>query len=267
MSLGVSDHNSRLLAASVDLLWTLALILDDIEDQDNQRAGVDTAWVVYGKERAYETAQSGLYSVIGTLKEHLGERTAQLCQLYVNLGVESLAEHKSLTLSSSIDEIVTNYIKRADFHTAFPVEVLYSISAKGDKEKAISALREVNLAGQILNDIKDFLPEYQWARLGFSDIRNGLVTVPIKSLWNLMEENERKIFLSIFGSGKISSSDKDFIEKSIKKTNILASLKTYIVDLYNSSLRNFQQVVSQESLQHCFKMWVNYKLKQVNQIP
>lgn len=267
-SFGVADCDSQLLAASVDLLWTLALIFDDIEDRDIKRAGIDTAWVVYGREKSYKAANFGLQAVLESLSDHFGCETAQLCKSYVDSGVESLRAHSSLTLDSSIiRNIVANYIKRADFHTTFPVEALFSISGgSGDKDRAINALRQVNLAGQILNDIKDFLPEYRWVRPGFSDIRNGLVTVPIKFLWDSMEEEERRIFLEIFGKGKMNDWEQDFIQKSLEKSRTFGLLKKIVADIYHSSWVNFQQVVSQESFRNWFKMWVEYKLDQVNKL-
>lgn len=267
-SFGVPKNRFQTMAAAVDLLWTLALMVDDIEDKDQQRAGMDSAWIIYGAEKAYQSAEAGFQAVIETLVEVFDPGAARLCKSYVEKGVASLGEHRALTLEATDEELIANYIKRADFHTTAPVEILWRFSdKKGNKETAIAAMREVNLAGQILNDIKDFLPEYSWLREGFSDVRSGLVTLPINRLWSLLNQEKRRGFSSIFGKRELETEEIDFLRACIEETGVMGLLKGEIAGLYTSSLGNYNQVIGPEEARGWFQTWLDYKLEQLSQVP
>ncbi len=52
--LEISATDTAYLGAVSELLWTAALIADDIEDDDMQRANIETVWVRYGKQDAFK---------------------------------------------------------------------------------------------------------------------------------------------------------------------------------------------------------------------
>jgi len=265
-STDMPERDVRLLAASIDMLWSLALIFDDIVDEDTQRAGEDAAWVVFGKEKAYKSAQAGLSAVFSKLQGRFGNQVVNRCRFYISSGIGSVAAHRRLTLDSSADSIINNYIQRANFHALFPVDAICSKTGEEkEREDAVKALREVNLAGQILNDFKDLTSQYCWIRAGFSDIRGGLVTVPIRYVWEKLNEEEKAKFQRVFGNNNFDESSRKFLEDCFSPDGRWEPLRVYIRELYFSSWWHFRQAVPKESLQSYFGVWVSYKLAQVDQ--
>lgn len=266
-SVGASKPDSTLLAASVDILWALALMYDDIEDNDFKRAGVDASWVVYGKEKTLQATRDGLQSTVSALGFSFGQQVAERCMHYVQQGLESIAEHRVLTLYHPLTEVIENYVKRAYFHTAFPVEALDIVLGLGFiKQPSLIALNEVNLAGQILNDTKDFTSERFFGRESYRDIKNGLVTVSIKLLWDELDSQQRSRFSTIFGKGTINASEKLVLDEIIGRPGILFQLRSIMQTRYQISLENFQKVVTKSRLSVWFERWVDYKLEQVEQV-
>lgn len=109
-SFGVNEDKTRTVAAVVDLLWALSLMIDDIQDTDTRRAGRTTAWVEYGEEYTYQTAKLGLKAILDVLEDRFGKATAQLCHAYVCGSLNSVMQHRHLTLDSPLGVIVGNYL-------------------------------------------------------------------------------------------------------------------------------------------------------------
>ena len=113
-SLGISNPENSpdrvaLVASSIDLLWCLALMYDDVFDGDRLRAGKSTAWVKHGKKATIEAAQFGIDTIDSILSDNLGEESGRLMKDYILSGVESLERHRNLNLESPREEILQNY--------------------------------------------------------------------------------------------------------------------------------------------------------------
>lgn len=257
---------SSLVAASTDLLWCLSLIYDDIYDKDQKRAGRNAAWVEFGKELAYSSAHKGFEAVLGVLGDSLGKKAAETTHYYVYKGVDSLDDHQKIGLDSPLNQIIENYIERAHFHTTLPVSLMTLGETRSPSPvTALEAITKVNLAGQILNDVKDLSPNFGWIRQGLSDVRTGVVTLPLAMLWCELSDDEKRKFRSIFGSDDLDQEKHQYIISLIRKTNTIKRTYEIIEEYYQASANAFREVLSPEDLTYPMN-WIEYKREQVNQL-
>lgn len=258
-SLGLEELQSSSVALAVDLLWAVSLMYDDMIDEDVVRSDLPTTWVTFGKEQTMSICHEIVDFILSDLRDSVDPSIALLAQYYVQRGLHSLENHRSLTLSTSIDELCQNYHERNDFNGTFGVHSLLLLSGQqGDIEKhdALLFIRHLNLASQLLNDLKDIDDYYQ---RGFSDIRNGTVTVPIVALYGLMPVEERVDFLRVFGSKHVlTESEQALIVGLVSKYNVLDETVHRIVDHYNFAEKKAGLVFSAQDLQ-LVKDWICYK--------
>lgn len=259
-SSGVDLSKCTTISASVDMLWALSIMYDDMLDQDEKRSGESSAWIKYGSDTTFKSAHLGLEAVKRSLVHSCGAESDNKTDDFINKGLISLKTHKTIKIDASIDEILDNYRQRALFHTALP----FSLAGfkNFDTNQRFLALENVNLAGQILNDLKDFSPKYFWVRESCSDIRSGLVTVPTKLLFDNLNEQDKNIFLELFGSNQLVDSDKGKIFRMLINYGAYESAITLARNLYNISLNQFKQSVEPQFLKHA-QDWINFKLEQL----
>lgn len=253
------------LAATTDLLWIFALIYDDLQDRDEQRAGSLTAWKKFGEQETMRSIETGYSTVLEYLQQIFGYQSSLLCKYYVEEGVSSIQEHRRISIESPIDELQKNYIKRAQFHTDFPAEVL--VKDQSVKDTVIKAFQGINLAGQVLNDIKDMMPSEVSGRNNYSDLRGRLVTIPMKYLWEFCNDLERQHILSlveknvVFGNSQI-----DLINNLIKKYSLFSFLTSYLKNSYTSNLAVLQEIIKNPTSFKIFQEWISYKLSQIDRL-
>lgn len=253
------------LAAVTDLLWSFALIYDDIHDHDEKRGGKQTAWKEFGTDVAMKSIESGYANVLQFVAHNFSPSRAEECKEYIEIGINSLSKHKQLSVDSPLPLIEKNYIDRARFHTDFPIAALFPNSIQ--KDNAMQALQQINFAGQILNDVKDLLPENVSGRPNFSDIRERVVTIPIKYLWEEGTSEEKNLIAQLMsGDVPLGQSQKDAIEQVIRNHSIPCLIKDQLIQLYASSLQILQETTNDPTTLQVFQTWNGYKLKQVNQL-
>lgn len=260
MTVRGSEFLAASLAAVVDMLWILSIIYDDIEDNDEKRSGLPSAWIEFGRDLSKQSVGEGIAAVLGKLEKDFGSDAAQLSGRLIESGIASLREHRELTVESSFRRILENYRKRSAFHDRFTVAAVYGgdWERKNESGRAYRMMSAVNLGGQILNDLKDFRGDRWYGRDGLSDIRSGLVTVPIKVLWDLMSLEERVDFSSLFGKGTINHAEYDFVlglyEKYELETRLVSTTRRY----YDLFLRLSEQIID-PTYQPYFRRWYGYK--------
>lgn len=115
----------RFIAASTDLLWCLSLIIDDIVDEDTQRANRETSWYIYGKEESYKSAGAVFKNLQDLTESTLSQKTKGLLLECVEDGVKSLEDPVVRRLDSDIGSITDNINHRARFHCEYPIKALF----------------------------------------------------------------------------------------------------------------------------------------------
>jgi geranylgeranyl pyrophosphate synthase len=107
------------------------------------------------------------------------------------------------------------------------------------------------LAGQVLNDIKDIAPSFDWIRPSFSDVRNGLITIPYRLLWNIIGSKDQKRLESVFRQRNISVKDRNYLIWLFSDINARRTNNDYVRQLYESSWQSLTEVtdiVAQEPI-------------------
>lgn len=257
-----SEYQAQSLAASVDLLWLLSLIYDDILDVDERRSGLASAWAAFGQDITKAAARAGFESILVKLVRDFGTAVSDLCKDLVSDSLRSIADHKALRLQATRAEILENYALRSSFHDRFTVLVVFGPDSENPKMKlALEGIRAVNLAGQVLNDLKDFGSESWFGRDSFSDVRSGLVTLPVEILWEYLSNKERERFLTVFGRGQISENDVRFISRSIQKYKVCEKVAQEALSWYEVFIDRMVRVITPLYLSY-FKLWYEYKINQ-----
>lgn len=253
----------RYLAVTVDLLWAASLIVDDIVDEDNQRAGMESAWAKYGQEEAYQSAKVTYEHILSNLGKAVSPAAAQAAVRYVEIAMRSLKEHPQLRLDSPMSEFIQNYIDRQDFCCALPVEIIF----EGDLDEEVlnlakEGIREITMAGQILNDLKDMLPRYGWIRANFSDLRNKLVTIPIRILYDHLTEEDQQRLEELYLSPTLTESQHDFVTQLLRQTPALDEILSTIESIYELGMNKLSVAIPDKDQRYPIEQWVNYKLDQ-----
>ena len=205
---GVDKEKSAFMAAITDILWTTSLMVDDVVDEDTQRANRGTCWVLYGKERT----MASVNSILGILYEKLDRKVFPRSTHYlvndILKGMESFDSKAIKDVETVEEEVAININKRAMFHCEFPVVAMLG-GYQSDQEIKLGSetLYTVNMEGQILNDVKDLVSTNLYGRKSFSDIRGGIMTIPLVMLYKGLNEEQKRYFCSIFGHRDLTNNE------------------------------------------------------------
>lgn len=220
-SLGLSENQIASIATAVDLLWAISLMYDDMFDGDTVRSGVTTVWATYGKEKTIAICYEIFDAILSDLSKHVGSEIANLAKNYVQTGLDSLGKHVQLPLTTPVEELYQNYHQRNDFNGTFGMHAITQLAQQLSIEvddSSIIFIRNLNLASQLLNDLKDIDDYYD---RGYSDIRNGVVTVPISHLYASLSTEEQEAFLRIYGSKRdFTKAEQEFIVEMVNKYDV-----------------------------------------------
>ena len=192
-----------------------------------------------------------------------GEGSSKQIDKFVGTGLGSLKAHRELKPGVSVGELLNNYRQRALFHCALPF-VLINQEPNIDN-KGFLAIENVNLAGQILNDLKDVSPKYIWLRDSFSDMRSGVMSVPFAILLKKLLGEDRAKILGLFGQGQVLENDKQSVIDAFTQSGALADSIKLTKDIYETSLSQFRLVLSTQFYVYAEK-WIGYKLQQLGDL-
>lgn len=258
---GVDTAKRRTLAMSADMLWAISLIVDDIEDGDITRGSLDTCWVKFGKEQTLQATVLAIKALAGYLVEKTGIPSIPLSyQAYLQVGLRSLGDHGRMDLETPIGEITRNYEERCDFHGTFPLTAMSVLVPRSETHfnLAIAGLRLFNQAGQLINDLKDFVGGDLYHR-SFSDIRKGVPTVPLVIMYHSLDRLDQQHLLSVFGSGHITLDAIDVINRLVIRSDVVGKVLGRITDCYDQSMILLNRVIAPADLSW-FEKWIDYKL-------
>ena len=262
-SIGQEEKTSVQVGAIVDLLWSFSLMYDDMFDQDLKRSGMPAAWVEFGSDQAYKSAQVGFEAVNLIANRYFGNEASFKIDRLVGMGIESLKAHRDIKPGASISTLLDNYRLRALFHTALPFVLIDQLP--DDKNVAFLAVENVNLAGQIMNDLKDVSPKYIWLREGFSDIRSGVMSVPLSILLERLEPVDKMKILGLFGNCEMSESDRHFVTDSFINTGALVDSINMTKKIFDECLGQFHSFLKPEFYKY-INEWILSKTQQLDSL-
>ncbi|MFZ5932821.1 MAG: hypothetical protein ACOYT7_01970 [Patescibacteria group bacterium] len=128
---------------------------------------------------------------------------------------------------------------------------------------ASKALHLNNLAGQILNDLKDIAPTQMNRRPHLSDIKSGTATIPIIELMDSLSPEDKNKIQNIFGNHNLTNSQELWLKKLLISCLPIQRIGELITHNYSC----FLDIVRESGTTHALiQDWVDYKLGQLKAI-
>lgn len=257
----LDNVNIKYVAAMIELLWTAAYIYDDIEDGDLQRASMPSVWAKYGKSKALEAYNATLDLLKRKTNEYFPDiQGGEILKNQFNIGLISLVEHRLLSFDSKMEDIERNYYERACFHANLPFDLLLAGQEnKTVREELIEGVQLINNAGQLLNDLKDLVPNVINGRTQFSDVRNAVITIPLKLMFDKLSKEDQDILKYYMGKSDLSDSEIEVLKSLIKRSEMSEAVFELVVSRYNDALNKLSPFMK-DSENSLLKKWIDYKI-------
>lgn len=257
----LDQEKSQCLAVALDVLWMLSLIFDDLQDEDSTRAGKPTVWATFGKDTTLEIGPELLQATLGYVERTCGSDVAKVIQESVAKGVLANLQHSDITIQDSIlDDLYQSYDNRNDFNGVLGVEALQLMigQERFPQEQKVAlqhGIRLLNRGSQILNDLKDIDDSYH---RGYSDIKNGVTTVPLLVLYSQLTASERTYFMTFYGAKRnLYDAEIEFIARTVQKTDLLSTLVQLVQTHYEQAIQLMSPALGNNS--ELLTQWVSYK--------
>lgn len=257
----------KFLAAATDLLWSLSLMMDDIVDNDIQRADKDTAWTVYGRKQVEDSINHILERLIQAQAQRISPQSAIFLRECVDDGIKSLFAPQIHSLDSTEGDIFQNIDQRARFHCEYPIRAIFE-GIEGSEQQlklGVEALFASNRAGQILNDAKDLIPSNLYGRSLFSDIVGGTITLPLRMMVETVKGADKKLLEGVFGKRELDprtlSNLEDLVLANLPRHRIYQKVSS----IYEHFTDTMRLAIDSDDFGTC-QQWVQYKLSQADQL-
>ena len=95
-------------------------------------------------------------------------------------------------------------------------------------------------------------------KYGFSDIRNGVPTVPLIYLYRNLNSWQTRAFLNMFGKGYVNTEERQLLNSMVSDSKVIERTMARIGDEYEKGLEFLSVVIDDPSLLW-FERWVGYK--------
>lgn len=261
--LGVPIEKARNLAGTVDALFLLSLMIDDIKDADTTRNGEKTAWSQFGTQRTVKSIHDISETTLGLVERDFGIASRKICQTDCEIGLRSLQDQRRITLDSPIGTIIHDWDRRLFFVSHFPIfaceHLMGSSNAKSKYMSAYKALQLTMRVGQLCNDLNDFTENR------FSDWKNGCITLPVKMLFQRADPALTAKLQTSFGQEEVNGTEKLRVLGALKQHKIGRDLMGLVFSMYEKSFKCFSSVAQPEFIT-LFEEWMNYKRRGLQKI-
>ena len=253
--LGASPERALGVAACTDVLWSSSIMIDDIYDRDETRAGQQpSAWAKFGKTRTMAASLVAITATVAYVTRKYGPRQADIMTRDLRRGVTSISQAKHLSLDAPVEAYNDNYDMRAGFYSIFPIGALRKHSQANPQQisGAQRSLLHIHRSGQIINDLRDFDQSGDRLRTApFSDIRAGVSTIPIRHMWQSMGLSDKQRYEQIHGKRELTSDDLVFIGNLVIDTDLGQAMSSRIESLHNDARGEYIEAVnpSDETIQ------------------
>ena len=258
---GIDEEPRKALALSADILWTLSLMIDDIEDRDIIRGNLETSWVKFGERETLNSAKLIFFKLLHFIENNTGSRKiAEGCIRYVNLGMRSLIEHRFMNLDTSEGVVISNYENRCDFHAtyqlmAFSQEIL-RLRFTERMKMIIAALRYINQSGQLKNDLRNLADNSENRQ--YTDLMQGVPTIPLIQIYKSLDRRNARYFRSLFGKPYLNQEERLFLMQAITDTQVTEKIGRRINDNYINALELLNSALRPNTVSW-FERWIIYK--------
>jgi len=267
-----ADHDKALgIAACIDVLWNVGIIIDDIYDKDDTNARLQpSAWAQFGKTRALAASTAAVAATVSYVARRYSPRDAYSLSHQLYSGVRSLIQSRSLSLDLSLDHYYANYDMRSGFYTRFPIAALRRYTGANPEQIAgvQNSLARMNRAGQMINDLQDFDESGERSRAAsFSDMRNGVSTIPIRHIWNTINDTTRQRFSEVHGNTIFGEKELAFMRKLVRDTGVGQAISGHIASEYAAARDEYIDVLAPSTATvQWLDRWIQYKLAQARTV-
>lgn len=215
------------IAAASELIFTVALVQDDIIDQDNKRGEIPASHIRFGSEiclTSCDYVHSLTSKMLNSLRDmkisrKISDKVSDAFidanrRLYQSFMAEKL---EAGNFSLPMEKIIEVYKDKTIQGTT---SLFTSTLVCTEDEETAELIKEYSynlaIAGQIKNDIYDATSYLQ--NRGYSDLENGYVTYVIRKLLDSVSGEEKRELID-----KLKRKDDDTIIKELKKRGIIRS--------------------------------------------
>lgn len=189
------------ISAASEIIWAIAIVEDDITDEDERRNERNVAWKKFGTRKSIISIQYCLVKAFEILDSLNGLTNSSLYRKIFNQFLDSYQKlissfHLERKNRNNLDISMENILKIYYYKTSTGVNATYTaglLLTEANEAKSLEKFaKKLAYAGQIKNDLDDFLNK------NFSDIQNGYVTYPILKLYKKLDGKDKKAFRSNF---------------------------------------------------------------------
>ena len=215
------------IAAASELIFTIALVQDDIIDQDNKRGNIPASHTKFGTEiclASCDYVHSLISRMLNSLRSmNISRRTLDSVydsfidanrRLYQSFMEEKL---EAGNFNLPIERIIEIYKdKTIQGTTSLFTSTLVCIEDEETAELIKEYSYDLAIAGQIKNDIYDATCYMQ--NRGYSDLDNGYITYVIRKLLDSVSEEEKRDLMN-----KINCKEDNKIIEALRKRGTIQS--------------------------------------------
>tara|TARA_Y100000310_G_scaffold200887_1_gene200984 strand:+ start:3772 stop:4791 length:1020 start_codon:yes stop_codon:yes gene_type:complete len=256
----ISKEKILPIAATSELIFTIALVQDDFFDRDDFRLDIKTAPKKFGKEVSIASSDYSYTYIFKMLKQLVNKVSKETLAKINNSYIEA---HERL-YASFLMELLTNrditfsLKKVIELHKAKTIQGTNAffctalICEESNNIKLSEELKKycLNLAvaGQIKNDVYDL---YRYAKIrGYSDLLNGYMNYPLAKLLELSNKEEKERIKKLFEENKVNE-----IVKLIKEKGIITSCIEDCSDYVEKSIDIINKLKINEELRKLLFLW------------
>lgn len=225
LTIAPDSPQSIKLCAIIELIHFASLLHDDVIDNSILRRGKQSINAKYGDKNAImlgDILYSKAFYEISMIDSRLSSVIAD-CVLRLSLG-----ELEDVALAENINLDENKYLKMIEYKTAALIETSafcagILINENSDKYKIYG--NSLGIGFQIIDDLLDItLDDSKLGKSGFSDFKEGKMTLPYIYLYQAMNKDEQENLLSYFKQ-EIDISAKQWIVEKMQKYHIFSQIK------------------------------------------
>ena len=223
-SLGIDPKPYEdILFTSVELIHTGSLIIDDIEDESQLRRGKESIHLRYGTDYAINAANTLYFLPSLMIMEHTGLNEKQRLSIHEIMMRQYVRAHfgqaldlywsKNMTPGNlqewMNDSIGPKILQMYALKTGSPVQGLAETAAvvsdmdNEKKEICVNYARNLGVAFQIIDDVKNFSDSNDWRKVCGEDLADGKLTYVILNSLLMLPEDQKKRLINILTSPEL----------------------------------------------------------------
>jgi geranylgeranyl diphosphate synthase type I len=287
---GGNDYEITKASLAVEIIHGLALIHDDIMDQDDLRRGKPTIHKQYetsyregGSDEKAQTYGKSMAILVGDLgafltniiiaetnfpeerKVRLMKRISEVILLTIyGQGLDVTYEQKLRPLEE--EALRVHQYKTSYYTVTGPLEYGAILAGCNESDPRYQALEKYGLPIGLAFQLKDdemgiFSEEEQIGKPVFSDLREGKVTLLFAKTFEKADNSQLKFLKSVYGKPKADRKDLEKVREIITETGALEYSRKICLDLIAEGKSHISEITRDESYRELLKLIAEFVTK------